>query len=380
MSQNLASVVPDYSDSGGSGGGGVNSVNAGTGITITGPSTDPIINALPASVPRPSATIYVSPSGNDTTANGSISLPFLTIQGALTFRSSLSLTDNVEIYIFSGNYAGPITINTPNTYLTGPHAPYREAKTVVISGNLTVDINALSGQGGCEVSLTNLLFTSTQIVTGSSVDQGLLITITNCNITGWMQHNESTVVGVYNVRYYDCLLFHNGAEALVTSVGPFLQIWRCEMTHSNAVTNPVINLQNGNGGSAAILNLQYTSIRSTTTSATAQPIIRYQNTATSNSNVMLHNSLYFTSSVADTATDKCCIQFNQTGNVNFETMSYNLIDCAGATFIGDNTAPLVIQRRNAGAVNLGVFAGNYADPTAPKVSGFIVKTVGVLAQ
>jgi hypothetical protein len=362
----------------GGGGGGVQSVTAGTpNVTITGTVANPIVNVSSTTVSRPSATIFVSPSGDDLTADGSIALPFQTIQGALVFRASLSLTANVEIYIYSGNYAGPLTINTPNTYLTGPPAPYREAKTVVISGNVTVDINALSGQGGCEVSFTNLLFTSTQVVTGSSVEQGLLVNFMNCNISGWLQHNESTVTGTYNVRYYDCLLFHNGAEALVTSVGCFLQIWRCEMTHSAAVTNPVINLQNGNGGSGAHLNLQYTSIRSATTSATAQPIIRYQNTSTSNSNVMLHNSLYFTSSVVDTGGNKCCIQFAQTGAVNFETMSYNLIECAGAVF-NYGGQPTTIQNRNTGSINLGVFAGNYADPSAPLVAPGITRTTGVI--
>jgi len=381
MSQNVASVVPDYGDSGGSGGGGVNSVSAGTGVTITGTATDPIINAQPANVPRPSATIYVSPSGNDTTANGSISSPFLTIQGAINFRNTLSNIANVEIYIFSGNYTGPLIINTANTYLTGPPAPYREAKTVIISGNVTVDINTLTGQGGCEVGFTNLLFTSTQIVTGSSVEQGLLVNFMNCNISGWMQHNESTVTGTYSVRYYDCLLFWNGAEAIVTSVGCLLQIWRCEISHSASDTNPVINLQNGNGGSAAILNLQYTSIRSTTTSASAKPIIRYQNTATSNSNVMLHNSLYFTSSTVDTGAnlDKCCIQFNQTGAVNFETMSFNLLECEGAKFfIGAASTYETIQRRNTGTVNLGVLSTNFAGPTAFYINENIVKSVGQL--
>lgn len=374
-------LVPSADPGGGGGGGGVNSVLAGTNVTITGTPTDPVVNAS-GSVSRPSATIYVSPSGDDLTADGSISKPFQTIPAALIFRNTLSNLDNVEIYIFSGTYAGPLTINTANTYLTGPPAPYREAKTVIISGNVTVDINTLTGQGGCEVGFTNLLFTSAQVVTGSSVEQGLLVNFMNCNISGWLQHNESTVTGTYNVRYYDCLLFWNGAEALITSVGPLLQIWRCELTHSAADTNPVINLQNGNGGSAAILNLQYTSIRSTTTSATAKPIIRYQNTATSNSNVMLHNSLYFTSSTVDTGNlDKCCIQFNQTGAVNFETMSFNLLECEGARFfIGAASTYETIQRRNTGAVNLGVLSTNFAGPTAFYMNENIVKSVGQLVK
>jgi hypothetical protein len=362
----------------GGGGGGVQSVTAGTAnVTMTGTLQNPIVNVADALVSRPPATIFVSQAGNNLTADGSISNPFATIQAAISYRNLLSLTDNVEIYIYSGNYTENLTINVGNTYLTGPPAPYREAKTVVITGNLTVDITNLTGQGGCEVCLTNLLFTSTQIVTGSTVEQGLLVTITNCNISGWLQHNESTVTGVYIVRYFNCYMFWNGAEALVTSVGCLLQIWRCEMLHTASVTNPIINLQNGNGGSAAILNLQYSHVRSSTTSATAQPIIRYQNTATSNSNVMLYNSLYFTSTVVDTGGNKCCIQFAQTGAVNFETMSYNLLECAGAVF-NYGGQPTTIQNRNTGSINLGVFAGNYADPSAPLVAPNISRTVGVI--
>jgi hypothetical protein len=94
---------------------------------------------------------------------------------------------------------------------------------------------------------------------------------------------------------------------------------------------------------------------------------------------MLHNSLYFTSGTADTGTNKCCIQFNQTGQVNFEAFSYNLLDAGGATFNGDSAAPQTIQRRNTGAVNLGLYAGNYADPSANRVSFSITKTVGNLS-
>lgn len=380
MSQNVASVVPDYGDSGGSGGGGVNSVSAGTGITITGTATDPIINSTGV-VPRPSATIYVSPSGNDTTANGSLALPFLTIQGAINFRNTLSNVANVEIYIFSGNYAGPLNITVGNTYLTGPPAPYREAKTVIISDNVTVNITDLTGQGGCEVSFTNLLFTSTQIITGSTAEQGLLVNFMNCNISGWMQHNESTVTGTYSVRYYDCLLFWNGAEAIITSVGCLLQVWRCEITHSASDINPVINLQNGNGGSAAILNLQYTSIRSTTTSATAKPIIRFQNTATSNSNVMLHNSLYFTSPTVDTGTNKCCVQFIQTGQINFEILGFNVLECDGAQYQFNKPVPNTIQKRGTGGVTVAVYGVNYGGQLAYSVDDAVIRTSNLtLAQ
>jgi hypothetical protein len=377
MSQNLASVVPDYSDSGGSGGGGVNSVNAGTGITITGTPTDPIINSV-GSVPRPSTIIYVSPSGDDATANGSLALPFLTIQGAINFRNTLSNTANIEIFIFGGNYVENLTITVPNTYFTCNPAPYSNIKTVSITGTVTVNISVLTGQGSGEVGFTNLNWLSTGITTGSTVAQGLNVSFYNCSILGWMLHNQDSPT-TYSVRYFDCILQHNGTEALVISVGCVLTITRCELFHTNPTVNPIINIQNGGGGSGAILNLQYSTVRTNTTSSTPLSLIRFQNTSNSNNHTMLHNSLFYTSQVSDTGGNKCCVQFNQTGQVNFEAFAYNLLDCGGATYSESGGLPQTIQRRNSGGVALGLFTGNYADPSAPRVSASISKTVGTLA-
>jgi hypothetical protein len=382
MSQNLASVVPDYSDSGGSGGGGVNSVSAGTGITVTGTPTDPIINSV-GSVPRPSTTIYVSPSGDDATANGSLALPFLTIQGAINFRNTLSNTANIEIFIFGGNYVENLTITVPNTYFTCNPAPYSNIKTVLITGTVTVSISVLTGQGSGEVAFTNIGWLSTGITTGSTVAQGLNMSFYNCSILGWALHNQDSPT-TYTVRYQECILQHNGTEALVISVGCVLTIMRCELFHTNPTTNPVVNIQNGGGGSGGILNIQYTTIRTNTTSATAMPLIRFQNTSNSNNNIMLHNSFYYTSSTVDTSPtlDKCCVQFNQTGQMNFEAVAYNFMEADGARF-GAGTPPgtnryQVIQQRNTGGVNLGTFSANYGGNASRWIAPGITTSIGGL--
>jgi hypothetical protein len=380
MSQNLASVVPDYSDSGGSGGGGVNSVSAGTGITITGTPTDPIINSV-GSVPRPSTIIYVSPSGDDDTANGSLALPFSTIQGAINFRNTLSNTANIEIFIFGGNYVEDLTITVPNTYFTCNPAPSSNIKTVLITGTVTVNISVLTGQGSGEVGFTNIGWLSTGITTGSTVAQGLTVSFYNCSILGWMLHNQDSST-TYTVRYQDCVLQHNGTEALVISVGCVLSIMRCELFHTNPTINPIINIQNGGGGSGGVLNMQYSTVRTNTTSASALPLVRFQNTSNTTNNIMVHNALYYTSAVVDTSPtlDKCAIQFNQTGQINFETMSMNFLEADGARF-GAGTPPgtnryQVIQLRNSGGVNLGTFSGNYGGASSRNIAPGITTSIG----
>lgn len=372
------SIIPDYSDSGG-GVSGVQSITAGTNITITGTSTDPIINASSSNVPRPSTIIYVSPSGNDTTANGSLSLPFLTIQGAINYRNTLSNTLNVEIFIFGGNYVENLSITVPNTFFTCNSAPYLGVKTVLITGTVTVNINVLTGQGSGEVSFTNIGWLSTGITTGSTVAQGLFIGFYNCYILGWALHNQDSPT-TYSVRYYDTFIQHTGTEALIISVGCLLQILRCELIHSNSTVNPIINIQNGGGGGSGSLNLQYTFIRSSTTSATAQPIIRYQNTSASNQgNIMCYNTLNFSSQVVDTGNNKCCVQYNQTGAIIVEMMAFNTFDCDGASYTSGQ--PYAVQKRGAGTVAISVFGGNYGgqlahkiDPAITRVSNMVLST------
>jgi hypothetical protein len=364
------SITPDFS-CGDGGGGGVQTVSGGTNITITGTPTDPIINASAGLVLRPSFTIYVAPNGNNTTADGSLSLPFQTIQGALNFRNGLSNTTNIEIFIQAGTYAENLTINTGNTYLYANHSPYKNFKTVIINGTVLVDITQPQNTGSCEVCFTNIQWPSSGITTGSSTNQGINIGFNNCSISGWFLHNQNFTQSCA-VIYYDCYLQHTGTEALITSVGCNVQIFRCEMLHSNSTINPIINIQNGGGGGSGALNLQYTTIRSSTTSATAQPIIRYQNTSNSNQgNIMCYNTLNFSSQVVDTGNNKCCVQYNQTGAIIVEMMAFNTFDCDGASYTGGQ--PYAIQKRGAGTVSISVFGGNYGGQLAHKIDPAITR-------
>jgi hypothetical protein len=370
------SIVPDFADGGGGGGaGGVQSVTGGTNITVTGTLANPVINSS-GSTPRPAYTIFVSPSGDDLTADGSISLPFKTIQGGINFRNGLSNTANIEIFIFAGTYTENLTINSGNTYFTTNPSQYKDYKTVIINGTVIVDITNFTSQGSVEVCFAHLQWTSTSFITGSTANQGLQISFTNCYWSGFALHNQNSTQGCI-VRYTDCYLQHTGTESLIISVGCSVQIWRCEMYHQNASINPIINIQNGGGGGSGSLNIQYCNIRSVTTSATAQPIIRFQNTSPSTSgNIMNYNSMTFTSSTVDVGQNKCCVQFFQTGAVTFDFVSFNSFDCDGAVYTGGQ--PYAIQKRGAGAVTFNVSGGNYGGQTAHTIDPAIVRTSSMI--
>lgn len=71
-----------------------------------------------------SSILFVDPSGNNTTANGSMALPFQTIQAAHDYaqnsaESNISTTTHLIIQVNPGNYYENITISRPRTHLIG---------------------------------------------------------------------------------------------------------------------------------------------------------------------------------------------------------------------------------------------------------------------
>jgi hypothetical protein len=137
------------------GGGGVSSLTAGTGITITGPPSTPTISV---SNYRPTYTLYVAPNGNDTTGDGSILNPYASIQQALLFRAAFPASVVYEIFLFPGSYTGNIFVATGNTYFTANSSPYRDLKSAVITGNVMVDPSVSGGINPTAVGFTNMEF------------------------------------------------------------------------------------------------------------------------------------------------------------------------------------------------------------------------------
>jgi hypothetical protein len=159
--------------------------NAGEVLTTNGTTTS--WNSL--GVTR---VIYVTTGGNDTTADGSITKPFLTIGAAMTyinatFPVTLNSGDNVVIMLAPGLYPENVTINRFLTHIWGYEG---KSKTTRISGTVTIQgANDYSGIFGNSVTLNNLF------VSASSTNSAVVLTgtiATNLEINNSVLYTEGT--------------------------------------------------------------------------------------------------------------------------------------------------------------------------------------------
>ena len=123
-------------------------------------------------------------NGNDTTGNGSMDSPFLTIQAAINESNTLSISTPVVIYIHPGRYTENITITKPLTSIVGMTSTFSNG--CQINGNVTITPSDDSlGVFNNLFSIENLLITgrtgSASVVTFSGVKTGYL-NINNCKI------------------------------------------------------------------------------------------------------------------------------------------------------------------------------------------------------
>jgi hypothetical protein len=120
------------------------------------------------------------------------------------------------------------------------------------------------------------------------------------------------------------------------------------------------------------MNMQYSKVVSSNSSATVKSIVRYQNTSATSGNLFSYNTLSYSSQTTDTGGDKCCIQFNQTAPVGIDYVTFNGLDCDGASYTGGQ--PYVMQKRGTGSVTINVFGGNYGGQSAHTIDPAITRT------
>jgi hypothetical protein len=144
--------------------------------------------------------IYVSKNGNDSSGNGSINSPFLTISAAITQVNSYA--DNVPIIlnISPGVYSESITIVKPNIHLKG--SSIGSTKMTRMDGTLT--INPRSSTGGMYanyytfenisfVGSSNNVFEYTGSHTGSLYIKDCMIYTDNINVKGLSFTNTTSM-------------------------------------------------------------------------------------------------------------------------------------------------------------------------------------------
>jgi len=372
MSSFPVAVVPEYLyNTDGGGGGSVNSVNAGTGITITGTATDPIINAIPDV--KPINTIFVSPNGNDLTNTGGPTSPFLTIAKALNFRSTIATETIVEIILYAGTYTENPNIFMTNTVITAFPSAYdtgdamnANSKQVTINGFITVSSNTLSASAS-SVSICNInIFGG--LSTASTVNQDFTFRMSNCRVDAMITNTQSTN-NTYTAIYSDCYFTYISDAGIMVIEGVDVQMIRCEFSHFYTIFGSIINIGSGTSRGGT-MKMQYSRLLSTSTGANPGPLITYTNTISTSGDIYLHNTFAYLLNTPDTGDNKCCIQFRQDVSITVDMIAYNVFKCDGASFGGGQ--PYAIQNRNtAGTITINSFGGNFGGQFAHKLDNTI---------
>lgn len=144
--------------------------------------------------------IHVSKNGNDSSGNGSINTPFLTISAAITQINSYADNKPIILNISPGEYSENITIVKPNIHLKG--SSIGSTRMTRINGTLT--INPRSSTGGMYanyytfeniafVGSNNTVFGYTGNHTGSLYIKDCMIYTDNPNVKGLSFTNTTSV-------------------------------------------------------------------------------------------------------------------------------------------------------------------------------------------
>jgi hypothetical protein len=358
-------LVPGANPNAG-GGGSVNSVIAGTGITISGTATDPIVNAT-AIIKRPSQSIFVSPNGNDTTGDGSAVNPYLTITKALLIRTNLGANFEIEIILYAGIYTEQITLTYPNTYITAFPNQYDSTgstnKPVTIDGGITITTQVITSNTNV-IAFSNLNLVGPFIVVGTSVNQAVNFQMHNCRTSASITLQNQVLNISMNATFSDCFIINTNAEdRCILAVGFDLEIIRCEIVHSNNTAQSIINLQSGIS-KPSTLNMQYSQVISLSASTAVFPLIWYQNTfASSGTDQYLYNTFKYTQVTNPfSSPTKICILYDNAASLTVSNVMYNnFLNPGGSNIIKKVAATSPVTISNL-FINYGSINSYFVDP------------------
>jgi hypothetical protein len=215
--------------------------------------------------------LYVDPAGNNSTANGSVALPFVTIQAAHNYaNTNISSTEFVVIHLNPSNYREDVTITRPLTHIIGHSKGV--SKATRISGNVNINITT-SSLGGTQdiINFENLVisegavtlagtqsytFQADEVYFVTSLSNGKNITCTNANASGIRielkeclfenQSSSQPALDINNCSFgiFDTITNYGGT-------GPSLKITNSNVTlfngHLNTSGNNVVEVVSGFG-------------------------------------------------------------------------------------------------------------------------------------
>jgi predicted outer membrane repeat protein len=207
--------------------------------------------------------IYVSPNGDDTTGDGTISNPYSTIQKALT-----NVDDGGTIHLASGTYTGTgnygLTLSK-NVVIVGED----QTSTIINAAGLS---NIFTINSGIIVSLTNLTFANGTATNGGTIFNKGTLNVSNCTFTG----NTVTTYGgaLYNnkgaLNVSNCTFTNNAATtgaAIYSNNGISCIVIGSTFTSNKAVKGGGAISSNGNNSNTTVNFCSFVNNTATTGSA-----------------------------------------------------------------------------------------------------------------
>jgi hypothetical protein len=190
--------------------------------------------------PTTQEMVYVAANGNDTTGNGSVLFPYLTIGHALSTITTSSATNPYVVNLGPGTYnetalkipvwvflvgsmqqptkiidsSGAISINSA-TYSSGSQRLGFQNLNFINSTGLTIDFQAIGGSGSNDVYINNCQIVGPVVMRGRGSD-----TVTAYNNQIFGTYTSSSMQEVWYGGYFDNTVTYNTAGVTGQTIGP----------------------------------------------------------------------------------------------------------------------------------------------------------------
>jgi hypothetical protein len=325
-------------------------------------------------------TIFVSPSGNDTTGNGSAISPYATIAKAITVAAAIADSIPVVIQLFAGTFAENVSITRANTFINGLSAVAQECyingavSFLVNTSTLPFITGGMSGVrmnslvcGGTPVVQTEYTFINCVILSASTVvpftaSQGGSVSYTVVMDGCTLSPTDTRAAGLTSVAvsFLRCLLsVLTGNSAVFVQGSGTVSIDNCELSSSYAGTDATALLTIANNIAPTVAHrvsqsrLFYTS--ATTDIGGAKCCIRFTNNVAVSAVV---NDCYFNCVGAITGTPLIqCIQKVGTATVNLQYGNIQAV--SPAVWINPGITRTILNSVQQGVNAVGGGAGDY---------------------
>ena len=353
--------------------------------TGTSPNDGVNVSQLTAATQfRDTTEFYVSGNGSDTTGNGSILAPYLTIQKAITQAELIASTVLVcNINVASGHYVENLVFNVGYIILTGTLQSQTGNEVCEITGSISIAVAGVTDLANRQVSFQgfNITCNTGQAVTDTSTTNHI-VSFQDCKVFAFDQFFVSTTTAT-DMRFYLTnveVQQTNAAGSLpcvLTNIGQ-VELERVDMNMTGNVTALEVggtsvlsrcSLSTFDANSSAATLLSLLSFTSTSINTHTMGNVAFAfNSATTKSNT---NAVYIASGVNSVLLMLNCV-FSLQGtslSTNY-TVGYNGVGSPAILGVNNTSLNIPTLLPQTTAVQTGISQIAYTDMNPPVMGAY----------